>query len=169
MRHQIYGRKLNRTSKQRKALFKNLVASLFERGAIVTTEAKAKSIKGLVDTLIHKAQQGSVATARVLASFFGTRAIVARLMNEIAPAMKDRVSGFTRIIKLGNRRGDNAETVRIELVVKPELVQQKVIEPKNIEAVIQKAIDQKKVAAKTVTGTKKVGETKNVKTVAKKK
>ncbi len=132
MRHQIYGRKLNRTSKQRKALFKNLVSSLFERGAIVTTEAKAKSIKGLVDTLIHKAQQGSVATARVLASFFGTRAIVAKLMNEIAPAMKDRVSGFTRIIKLGNRRGDNAETVRIELVVKPEQVQSKVVETKNV-------------------------------------
>ena len=158
MRHQVYGRKLNRTSKQRKALFKNLVSSLFERGAIVTTEAKAKSIKGLVDTLIHKAQQGSVATARVLASFFGTRAIVARLMNEIAPAMKDRVSGFTRIIKLGNRRGDNAETVRIELVVKPDVVQQKMVEPKKIEAVVQKT------AVKAV-----VAESKTVKSEANKK
>lgn len=150
MRHQVYGRKLNRTSKQRKALFKNLVSSLFERGAIETTEAKAKSIKGLADTLIHKAQQGSVATARVLASFFGTRAIVARLMNEIAPAMKDRVSGFTRIIKLGNRRGDNAETVRIELVVKPEPVLPKTVLPKKGASVVQKLDAPKTVAQKSV-------------------
>ena len=164
MRHQVYGRKLNRTSKQRKALFKNLVSSLFERGAIETTEAKAKSIKGLVDTLIHKAQQGSVATARVLASFFGTRAIVARLMNEIAPAMKDRVSGFTRIIRLGNRRGDNAETVRIELVVKPEPVQPKAVVPKKVEAGVKKEIAPKTVVQKEV-----AVESKKAKPVAKKK
>ncbi|HKY74319.1 MAG TPA: 50S ribosomal protein L17 [Patescibacteria group bacterium] len=120
MRHHVAGRKLNRTSNQRKALFKNLVLSLLEHGEIETTEAKAKSIKGLVDTLIHKAQRGGVATARVLSSFFGTRAIVQKLMQEIAPAMKGRVSGFTRIIRLGNRVGDDAPKVKMELVVKPQ-------------------------------------------------
>jgi large subunit ribosomal protein L17 len=138
MRHHIAGRQLNRDNKQRKALFKNLVLSLFERGEIKTTEAKAKSIRGLVDTLIHKAQQGgTVATTRLLASFFGTRGIVHKLVHEIAPAMKDRVSGFTRIVHLENRVGDNSSMVKMELVVKPAapVVEQKkevkpVVKPK---------------------------------------
>lgn len=121
MRHQVFGRKLNRTSKQRKGLFKNLMLSLIQHGAIETTEAKAKSIRGLADTMIHRAQTNSMATARVLASFFGTREIVHKLMHEVAPAMKDRVSGFTRIIRLGRRQGDNSEMVRLELTTKPEV------------------------------------------------
>jgi large subunit ribosomal protein L17 len=95
--------------------------SLIQHGAIETTEAKAKSIRGLADTMIHRAQNNSMATARVLASFFGTREIVQKLMKEVAPAMKDRVSGFTRIIRLGRRQGDNSEMVRLELVQKPEV------------------------------------------------
>lgn len=154
MRHQVYGRKLNRNSKQRKALFKGLVLNLFERGAIETTEAKAKSIKGLVDSLIHKAQRGGVATSRVLASFFGTREIVAKLMNEIAPSMKDRVSGFTRIVKLGNRLGDNAATVRMELLVKPEAKVEKK-EEKKIEAVVEKSAETAVKKTKKATPAKK--------------
>lgn len=160
MRHQVAGRKLNRTSNQRKALFKNLVLSLLEHGEIETTEAKAKSIKGLVDTLIHRAQRGGVATARVLSSFFGTRAIVQKLMQEIAPAMKGRVSGFTRIIHLGNRAGDAAPTVKMELVVKPQpKVEQPKIEAKKTEvkeASIAPSAEAKKPVAKKEAPTKPV-------------
>lgn len=154
MRHQIFGRKLNRTSKQRKGLFKNLMLSLIQHGAIETTEAKAKSIRGLADTMIHRAQDNSMATARVLASFFGTREIVQKLMKEVAPAMKDRVSGFTRIIRLGRRQGDNSEMVRLELVQKPEVKVEKKVVP-----VLTKADAKAKagVAPKTVAvGTKVV-------------
>lgn len=112
---------LNRNTKQRKSLMKNLVQEVVFHGSIETTEAKAKVIKGLLDKIIHKAQQGTVAARRVLGSFFGTKAVVNRLVDEVAPAMKDRSSGFTRITHLQTRRGDNAEIVRIELVNKPEV------------------------------------------------
>lgn len=159
MRHQIFGRQLNRTSKQRKGLFKNLMLSLVQHGAIETTEAKAKSIRGLADKMIHRAQDNSMATARVLASFFGTREVVQKLMQEVAPAMKDRVSGFTRIIRLGRRQGDNAEMVRLELVQKPE-----VKEVKKVAKVLTKA-DAKTVAPGAV---KVVNAEPIVKKVAKK-
>jgi large subunit ribosomal protein L17 len=158
MRHRVYGRQLNRTSKQRKGLFKNLVISLFEHGAIETTEAKAKSIKGLVDSLVHRAQDSSMATARLLSSFFGTRAIVAKLMNEIAPAAKGRVSGFTRIVKLGNRQGDNTPVVRIELVDRPQAVEKKV-EPKKVETAVKTTVKKAETTAlktETKKATKKV-------------
>lgn len=144
MRHRVAGRKLNRDTNHRKALFKNLVLSLFEHGEIETTEAKAKSIRGLVDTLIHKAQKGGVATSRILASFFGTRAIVQKLVNEIAPAMKDRVSGFTRIIRVGNRVGDDAMKVKMELVVKAEVKSEKKEVKKEEVAPVKKKVVQKK-------------------------
>ncbi len=151
MRHQVFGRKLNRTSKQRKGLFKNLMLSLIQHGAIETTEAKAKSIRGLADTMIHRAQNNSMATARVLASFFGTREIVQKLMKEVAPAMKDRVSGFTRIIRLGRRQGDNSEMVRLELVQKPEVkVEKKVAQVLTKSSAKTKVVDAPKVAAADV-------------------
>ena len=119
MRHRVAGRKLNRTSNQRKSLFKNLVLNLFQHGRIVTTEAKAKSIRALVDQLITKAKPGTVASRRLLARFFGTRQAVNTLVDQVAPAFENRTSGFTRIVKIGRRRGDNAEVVRLELVEKP--------------------------------------------------
>jgi len=159
MRHQVFGRKLGRTSKQRKGLFKNLVLSLIQHGAIETTEAKAKSIRGLVDTLIHKAQTNSAATARVLASFFGTREVVHKLMQEIAPAMKDRVSGFTRIIRLGRRQGDNAEAVRMELVARPEQKEEK---KKSVPRVLAKTAPQSEAKVVEAEPVVKKEETKSV-------
>lgn len=121
MRHNVAGKKLNRDIKQRKALFKNLITALIEHGEIKTTEAKAKAIRGIADKLIHKAKEGTVAARRVLASFFGTRQVVNKLVDEVAPVMKDRDSGFTRIVRMSDtRRGDNATVVRMELVAKPE-------------------------------------------------
>jgi|SRR3989339_2180350 len=125
MKHRIADKKLNRDTKHRKALLKNLIASLFEHGEITTTEAKAKAIKGLVDKIIYKAQQGTIATRRVLAGFFGRRSLVNTVVDKVAPAMKDRMSGFTRIVRMGRRRGDNAMLVKMELIKKPEQIEKK--------------------------------------------
>src|SRR3989344_8607132 len=105
MRHRVQAKHFNRDSNSRKALFKSLVSSLIQSGEIQTTEPKAKAIKGLVDKLIHKAQEGTINTRRILARFFGRRDVVNQLVDSVAPAMKDRQSGFTRIIRLGKRRG----------------------------------------------------------------
>ena len=120
MRHRVQAKHFNRDSNSRKALFKSLVSSLIQSGEIQTTEPKAKAIKGLVDKLIHKAQEGTINTRRILARFFGRRDVVNQLVDSVAPAMKDRQSGFTRIIRLGKRRGDNTMLVKMELVAKPE-------------------------------------------------
>ena len=119
MKHRIKGKHLNRDTNNRKLLFKGLISSLIETGEIKTTETKAKAIKGLTDKLVGKATQGSVAARRLLARFFGRRDVVNKLVDEVAPAMKDRKSGFTRITKIGKRRGDNTEMVKIEFVEKP--------------------------------------------------
>lgn len=119
MRHQIKAKHLNRDSNSRKALFKGLVTSLITSGEIETTEPKAKVIKGLVDKLIHRAQEGSVNTRRVLARFFGRRDVVNELVDKVAPSMKDRSSGFTRIVRVGKRRGDNTMLVKMQLVNNP--------------------------------------------------
>lgn len=114
------GKKFNRNTNQRKALFKGLIMNLFEHGEIETTLEKAKSMRGLVDKLMTKARQGTVSARRIIAGFFGTRAIVNKVVDEIAPAMKDRTSGFTRIIRIGNRVGDDAMRVKMQLVEKPK-------------------------------------------------
>lgn len=121
MRHQVKAKHLNRDSNSRKALFKGLVTSLITSGVVHTTEPKAKVIKGLVDKLIHKAQEGSVNTRRILARFFGRRDVVNQLVDKVAPAMNDRSSGFTRIVRIGKRRGDNTMMVKMELVKNPHI------------------------------------------------
>ncbi|MBP9699962.1 50S ribosomal protein L17 [Candidatus Woesebacteria bacterium] len=119
MRHRSATKHFNRDTEQRKSLFKNLLRALFEHGQIETTEPKAKALKGIADKLVHRAQQGTIPARRLLQRFFGTRAIVNRLVDEVAPAMKDRNSGYTRIVRLGKRRGDDSMMVKMELVVKP--------------------------------------------------
>lgn len=130
MRHRSSKKYLGRNTDQRKSLFKNLLSSLFVHGEIQTTEAKAKAIKGLADKLIVKAQPRTIAARRLLSRFFGTRVVVNRLVDEVAPAMSDRKSGFTRIIRLGKRKGDDSVMVKMELVNKPVLkVEEKKSEP----------------------------------------
>lgn len=119
MRHRIKSSKLGRDTAQRKSLFKNLLLALFEHGEIQTTEAKAKAIKGLADKLISRAQVGGISARRLMGSFFGTRKAANRLVDEVAPAMADRKSGFTRITKLGKRMGDDSMMVRMQLITKP--------------------------------------------------
>ncbi|MDQ3008481.1 MAG: 50S ribosomal protein L17 [bacterium] len=120
MRHRVAGTHFSRDTKGRKALLKSLVLALIERGEMTTTKTKAKELQRVADRLIHKAQDNSVASRRTLHAFFGTRAAVNTITERIAPAMADRISGFTTMAPAGQRRGDNSEMVKISLMTKPE-------------------------------------------------
>ncbi len=115
MKHRVKGKQLNRNVGTRRALFKNLTLALIEHGKINTTEAKAKAVKASFEKLITKAKAGTVANRRLIDQVVNHRNAVNRLVDEIAPAIK-RTSGYTRIIKLGNRRGDDASMVRLEII-----------------------------------------------------
>jgi len=119
MRHRLKTKQLGRNTKQRQALFKSLVRNLILNGSITTTQAKAKVVQPIAEKLITKSKTDSVVARRHLHEFFGKRDAVNTLVDRIAPVFKNRTSGYTRIVMLGNRRGDNAEVVRIELVDKP--------------------------------------------------
>lgn len=120
MRHRVKSKKLNRDTHHRKALFRNLVRSLVEHGSITTTEIKAKEAKRIADKLIGKSKDSSLATRRELHSFFGKRDVVNTLVDQVGPTFTKQPSGFTKITKLGTRRGDNAQMAKLELVEKPE-------------------------------------------------
>lgn len=117
-KHNRSGRKLGRNINQRKALFKSLINSLILNESVNTTTAKAKAIQGLFDKLLNKAKLGTVHVRRLLQAFLGDTKAVNKLVDEIAPRMKARPSGFTRIVKLGRRRGDDAPIVKMTLVEK---------------------------------------------------
>lgn len=116
MKHRVFGRKLNRDHNARKSLFKNLISSIIKEGQITTTEAKAKAIRGLMDKMVTKAKQQTVQSRRLLVSFLQDKDIVNKLVDEIAPKFSQRAGGYTRILRLGKRTGDNAEMVKIEFV-----------------------------------------------------
>ena len=117
MAHRIDGRKLGRMQGPRLALYKNLIVSVFRYEKVMTTEAKAKEIRGRVEHMITLAKRGDLASRRAVAAEFPNEPLViAKLFNEIAPKYADRTSGFTRIVHLGQRYGDAAPIVQIELV-----------------------------------------------------
>lgn len=108
--------KLGRTSAHRRALFRNIITSLFAHGRIETTEAKAREIKRIAESLITTAKRGDLHSRRLVSSYLMDEAVAKKLFDTIAPQYKDRAGGYTRIIKLGPRRGDAAPMVYIELV-----------------------------------------------------
>lgn len=126
MRHRVSGKRLGRKKDHRKALFKNLIAALILHEKIKTTEAKAKAVRGLVDKLINRAKAGTLHSRRLLASFLPNQKAVAKIMDILGPRFKDRTSGFTRIIRLGKRKGDQALMVKMELVEKEEKEEKKI-------------------------------------------
>lgn len=139
MRHQKSGRKLSRNIKQRKALFKNLVQSLILKEEIKTTEAKAKAVKSLVDKLIFKSRNGSLHVRRQIMAFLPDKKAANKLIDDTAKRFTDQVGGFTRMIRLGKRRGDNAMMVKMELVKKGQKTVKKSREKsKKIHSVKQK-------------------------------
>ena len=118
MNHNVFGSKLSRDTNQRMALLKGLAGAMIRSEAIETTEPKAKAVRGLIEELVTKARKGSLHDIRQIASIVGDVDLVNKLVQEIAPALKQRNGGYTRLIKMGNRVGDNAPMVRIEFVEK---------------------------------------------------
>jgi large subunit ribosomal protein L17 len=117
MAHRIGGRKLSRETGPRKALYRNLVVAVLRYEQIKTTEARAKEVRGQVDRMITLAKDGSLAARRrIVAELPNEPLVIDKLINEIAPKYEDRTSGYTRIVKLGPRAGDNAPIVQLELV-----------------------------------------------------
>ncbi len=116
-RHSFTGRKLSLQTDQRRALVRGLVTSLVLYEQIKTTEAKAKEIAPQFERMVTKAKQGTLASNRALRAFLLTDNAVKKMILEIAPAMADRNGGYTRIVKLENRRGDNAPMVQLSLVL----------------------------------------------------
>ena len=130
MRHKVAGRRLSRTSEHRLAMRRNLVASLFEHETISTTIEKAKEVKSFAEKLITLAKKGTLAARRRAIALLGNRdiitledgsalkkgTVIGKLFSEIGPRYLDRPGGYVRIIKLGNRQGDNAPMAMVELV-----------------------------------------------------
>ena len=117
MPHQIHQRKFGRTSGPRRSMLKNLTLSVLRYERVKTTEAKAKEIRGRVERMITLAKQNDLAARRsVVAALPNEPLVVNKLFDEIAPKYADRTSGYTRIVKIGARRGDAAPIVQIELV-----------------------------------------------------
>ena len=109
-------RKLGRDSSARKALFRSVLTSFFRHGRIETTETKAKEVSGLADQLITLAKRGDLAARRTAIARLYDEDVVRKLFDEIADKYKDRQGGYTRILKLGPRRGDAAPMALLELV-----------------------------------------------------
>lgn len=116
MRHRKKGRKLNRTASHRRATLRNMATSLFRHGKIETTTAKAKELRPYAERLITLARRGDLHARRLAASRIREREVVGILFDEIGPRFKDRPGGYTRILKLGTRKGDAAEMALIQLV-----------------------------------------------------
>ena len=116
MRHRKSGRQFNRNSSHRQAMFRNMMVSLLKHEQIKTTVAKAKELRMFVEPIITLGKESTLANKRNAFSKLRDRDIVAKLFDEIGERMKDRPGGYTRILKCGNRAGDNAPMAYIQLV-----------------------------------------------------
>ena len=123
MRHQKAHHKLNRTSAHRKALLRNMATALFRHERIETTAAKARALRPYAEKLITLGKRGDLHSRRLAARQIQDHEVLQKLFDEIAGRFQERAGGYTRILKLGNRPGDNAPTSLIELVdrVAPEV------------------------------------------------
>jgi large subunit ribosomal protein L17 len=166
MRHRIKGTKLGKDIKGRKTLFRNLAISLILEEQIKTTQTKAKVTKSVVDSLISKAKEGNLSTRRLLISRLGNQKAAAKLIENLAPRFSDRIGGFTRIIKIGNRFSDSSPMAILQLV-KMEKKTPKEIKKLEKEKIKERRVNrlEKKTKKKAV---KKEGEEKIVKKPAKK-
>jgi len=125
MRHGVAGRHLGRNTAQRKALFRNLVRELYLHERIITTEAKARSIRADAEKLITKAKHGvssetyRVHAQRQVVAYLNDKTVAKKVFDEFAPRYAARNGGYTRMIKIGKRQGDAADMVVLELVDRP--------------------------------------------------
>lgn len=121
----VFGRHFSRTKNQRTALFRGLIGSLIENDGLLTTVSKAKAIKADAEKIITKAKDGSVADKRVIFQTLNKKALVDKLVNEIAPVFKERKGGYLKIVRLGSRKGDQAQMAKLlftQEIVRTELV-----------------------------------------------
>lgn len=128
MRHRKSGRKFNRTGSHRKAMFRNMAVSLFEHEAIKTTVAKAKELRRVAEPLITLSKEDSVANRRLAFSRTRSKSAVGKLFSEIGPRYQDRPGGYVRVMKCGFRAGDKAPMAIIELVDRPEVEDEEIVE-----------------------------------------
>ncbi len=117
MRHGKRGRKLGRTASHKKAMLNNMATSLFDKGKVRTTLPKAKELRGVAERLISFAKRGDLHARRQVLRRIQNKVVLTKLFEEIGPSYADRSGGYTRILKLGPRRGDSSELCLIELVV----------------------------------------------------
>jgi large subunit ribosomal protein L17 len=116
MRHHRSGKKLGRDSAHRRSLYANLAGSLIEHGRIKTTEAKAKAVRPIAEKMITLGRRGDLAARRQALAYLRSQEVVHMLFAEVGPRFADRNGGYTRIVKLGQRPGDGAETAYLELI-----------------------------------------------------
>lgn len=126
MQHQVRVKKLSRTKSHREAMLANMATSLFANRMIQTTESKAKELRRVVDRLISVAKADNLAARRRVARTIRDKDVVKKLFSEIVPQFKERSSGFTRVLRLGKRRGDSAMMSVVELLTeKPKVEKEK--------------------------------------------
>ncbi len=116
MRHKIAGRKLSRPTAHRMLMLRGMVTDLLRHESIQTTEAKAKEVRRLAEKVITRGKKGTLHQRRMAAAFLTDDRIVAKLFDDIGPRFEDRQGGYTRIIKIGLRKGDAAHMAMLELV-----------------------------------------------------
>lgn len=121
MRHRHSGRQLNRNSSHRSAMFRNMTTSLVEHEIIKTTLVKAKELRSVAEPLITLAKKDSVANRRLAFDRLRNKATVGKLFGELGPRYADRPGGYIRILKCGERAGDNATMAYVELVDRPRI------------------------------------------------
>ena len=143
-RHGYQGRKLQLEAGPRKALVRGLLTSLVMHESITTTEAKAKEIAPQFERLVTKAKKGDLHNQRQLRSVLLTEVASQKMIYELAPAFAERNGGYTRIIKIANRRGDNAKMAVIQLV----LPEKKAVAPAKEEKKDAKKVEKKPAAKK---------------------
>ncbi len=164
MRHRVKGRKLGRTASHRAALMSSLATSLLRHKRIKTTLAKAKETRGYVEALITKARKGDLHNQRQVMRVIHDKEVVKELFSEIVPKIGDRPGGYTRLVKIGSRKGDAARMAIIELVDYNDVINKSAEEKKEA-----KAENEDKVNKKEKAEAKEEPKTKNVKTEKTKK
>lgn len=152
MRHRKSGKRLGRNTSHRKAMMRNMVTSLFDSEKITTTDARAKELRKIAEKLITQAKKGDLHSRRLVAEVVRDKKTVAKLLDNIAPRYADRPGGYTRIIKVGHRAGDNAalsiiELVETEFTAKPKKKTKPAEKPKvKVVAQVEEALAAEEVA-----------------------
>lgn len=153
MKHRVQAKQFNRDTNSRKALLMNLVRNLIEHGEITTSESRAKEAARLTNKLIGVAKAGDLTARRQLHRFFGKRDVVNTLVDKVAPAMTEKVSGFTALKKVAQRRGDNTELYKVSI-----LAETKTWTSLNNDARQAKKVEAKVSAAKAKKASKKASK-----------